>query len=55
MDGTFTVDGRSYVIELSDYNLHGRFDRSNLSRGTVLQFYARDKSQRTARSIEATS
>lgn len=45
MDGTFTVDGRSYVIELSDYNLHGRFDRSNLSRGTVLRFCARDESR----------
>ncbi len=45
MDGAFTVDGRSYVIELSDYNLHGRFDRSNLSRGSVLRFYASGESR----------
>ncbi len=42
MDGSFTKDGQSYVIELSDYTLHGRFDRSNLSTGSVLRFYATD-------------
>ena len=39
MDGSFTHQGAEYVAELSDFNLRGRFDRSNLSRGTVLRVY----------------
>jgi peroxiredoxin len=39
MDGTFVFRGVEHVVELSDYNLRGRFDESNLSRGTVLRVY----------------
>jgi len=39
MEGTFTFQGAEYVTELSDYNVRGRFDKSNLSRGTVLSVY----------------
>ena len=41
-EGTFRVQGVDYALELSDYNFAGRFDRSNLSRGTVLRIRPRD-------------
>jgi peroxiredoxin len=41
MEGTFTFQGSEYVAELSDYNQRGRFDKSNLSRGTVLSVYSK--------------
>jgi peroxiredoxin len=39
MDGVFTFQGVEYITELSDYNVRGRFDKSNLSAGTVLSVY----------------
>jgi peroxiredoxin len=45
MEGTFTFQGAEYVTELSDYNVRGRFDKSNLSRGTVLSVYPKGAAQ----------
>jgi thiol-disulfide isomerase/thioredoxin len=42
MEGTFRVGGREYVLQLFDFNMLGLFDRSNLSRGTVLYVRATD-------------
>jgi peroxiredoxin len=36
MDGSFAFQGTEYTLQLNDYNLLGQFDKSNLSRGTVL-------------------
>jgi peroxiredoxin len=42
MEGTFQFQGRDYVIQLNDFNVLGQFDKSNLSRGTVLRVYPKD-------------
>ena len=37
MDGTFRVNQAEYAIELSDFDQRGRFDKGNLSAGTVIR------------------
>ena len=39
MDGIFQVQGQEYELQLSDFNILGMFDKSNLSRGTVLRIF----------------
>jgi peroxiredoxin len=36
MEGTFQVNGKDYYFYLHDFNTRGVFDKSNLSRGTVV-------------------
>ncbi len=40
--GMFSFQGRKYAVELNDFNGLGKFDKSNLSRGTVLSVYPMD-------------
>lgn len=42
MEGTFRLKEVEYVFELSDFNFDGRFNKSNLSRGTVLRIRPKD-------------
>jgi peroxiredoxin len=39
MEGSFVFEGTEYLVELNDYDQRGRFDKSNLSRGTVLRIH----------------
>jgi peroxiredoxin len=45
MEGTFFFQEREYVVELNDFNVLGKFDKSNLSRGTVLRVYPKDEAK----------
>ncbi len=49
MEGSFTVDGKEYGLELSDFNARGMFNKSNLSAGTVIRLYPRDDPKNGAR------
>jgi len=42
MEGTFRLQQTEYAIELSDFIQLGRFDKSNLSKGTVIRVRAAD-------------
>jgi peroxiredoxin len=42
MEGTFPFQGKNYVLRLNDNNFMGMYDRSNLSRGTVLSVFQQD-------------
>ncbi len=46
MDGTFSCQGIEYSFQLNDFNLLGQFDKSNLSRGTVLSVFPKSEAKK---------